>query len=291
MNITTGSMLRSLTPALAALSLTFFLLGLGGCGGISLASFPPVPTQTPIGVLQGSDFGGHAPITGAHIFLFEATWNGNSAGIKSLLSSGSTATSGTYPVAQDTATGSVTNGLYYVTSDSNGAFNITGDYSCDAGWPVYLYAAGGTPGGSTPITITAIASSLSSGTTTYTFTAANLLYTGQTVQFSSSSLGGKWATLNGTTQTVLATPTTTSFQIATTIAPSGSTNTQGRLRHRHRRHQSSHCQPGDARQLSWRRQLHQRAPLRLSQRGCNGRDRIRHVRLRHRRSAHGRDNH
>ena len=226
MNITSGSMLRLLTPALAALSLTFFLLGLGGCGGISLASFPPVPTQTPIGVLQGSDFGGHAPITGAHIFLFEATWNGYSAGIKSLLSSGSTATSGTYPVAQDTTTGSVTNGLYYVTSDSNGAFNITGDYTCDANWPVYIYASGGTPGGSTPITITAIASSLSSGTTTYTFTAANLLYTGQTVQFSSSSLGGKWATLNGTTQTVLATPTTTSFQVATTIAPSGSTNTQ-----------------------------------------------------------------
>jgi hypothetical protein len=226
MNITTGSTLRTSTLALAAISLTIFMLGLAGCSGMVLANFPDVATQNPVGTLQGSDFGGHAPITGAHIFLFEATWNGYSAGIKSLLSASSTATSGTYPVTEDLATGSVTNGLYYVTSDFSGAFNITGDYSCDVGWPVYIYASGGTPGGSATISITAIASTLSGGTTTYTFTAGNLLYTGQTVQFSSSSLGGKFATLNSTTQTVIATPTTTSFQIATTIAPGGGANTQ-----------------------------------------------------------------
>ena len=225
MNITAGSTLRISTLSVAAVALVL-LLGLTGCAGVDLASFPSVPTQNPVGSIQGSNFGGHAPITGSHVFLVEATWNGYAAGIKSLLSATSTATSGTYPVAQDTTTGSVTNGLYYVTSDAAGAFNITGDYACDVGWPVYLYASGGTPGGSAPLSITGISSTLSSGTTTYTLTSANLLYTGQTVQFSSSSLGGKWASLNGSTQTVLATPTTTSFQVSTTIAPAGGANTQ-----------------------------------------------------------------
>lgn len=209
------------TVAVAALSVV-----LAGCSGIDLASFPPVPTQNSVGSLEGSDFGGHAPITGAHIFLLEATSTGYAAKARSLLTASSTATNGTYPVAEDLTSGSVTNGLYYVTSDLNGAFNITGDYSCDVGYPVYLYASGGSPGGTTVLSITGIADASSSGTYTYTFTAANLLYPGQSVQFSSSSLGGKWATLDGTTQTVLATPTTTSFQISTTIAPGSSANTQ-----------------------------------------------------------------
>src|ERR1035441_6656428 len=39
------------------------------------------------------------------------------------------------------------NGNYYVTTDANGNFTITGDYSCAAGQQVYLYALGGTQGG------------------------------------------------------------------------------------------------------------------------------------------------
>jgi sugar lactone lactonase YvrE len=212
--------IRLSTMALAALS-----LALCGCSGMEQASFPNVPAQNTIGSIQGSVLGGHAPITGSHIFLLEATSTGYAAKARSLLTSSSTATSGTYPVAEDLTTGSVTNGLYYVTSDSNGAFNITGDYTCDVGYPVYLYAAGGAPGASTVLSISAISDTVSGGTTTYTFTAANLLSTGQTVQFSSSSLGGEWATLNGTTQTVLATPTTTSFRVSTTIAPGTGANT------------------------------------------------------------------
>jgi len=97
------------------------------------AALPDTPAQGSVGSLQGSVFGGHAPIVGSHVFLLEATWTGYAAKAKSLLSSSSTATSGSYPVAQDLATGSVTNGLYYVTTDSAGAFNVTGDYTCDAG--------------------------------------------------------------------------------------------------------------------------------------------------------------
>jgi sugar lactone lactonase YvrE len=187
------------------------------------AAFPSTPSQGSVGALQGSVFGGHAPIVGAHVFLLEAPWTGYAAKAKSLLSASST--SG-YSTTQDLTTGSVTNGLYYVTSDSNGAFNVTGDYTCDVGFPVYLYASGGAPNANTAITISGISQTLTSGTYTYTFTASNQLYTGQSVQFSSSSLAGKWATLNGTTQMVLATPSATSFQISTTIAPGSGANSQ-----------------------------------------------------------------
>jgi sugar lactone lactonase YvrE len=211
-----------------ALALATVSLALCGCSGMDQAAFPSTPAQGSVGSLQGSVFGGHAPIVGSHVFLLEATWTGYAAKAKSLLSSSSTATSGSYPVTQDLATGSVTNGLYYVTSDSNGAFNVTGDYTCDAGFPVYLYASGGAPNAGTVIYITGISAIMtpSNSNYIYTFTAANQLYTGQSVQFSSSSLAGKWATLNSTTQTVLATPTGTSFQISTTIAPGTGANTQ-----------------------------------------------------------------
>ena len=190
-----------------------------------------MPTQTSVGTIQGNVSGGHAPIVTSHIFLLEATAAGASpsgygAVARSLLSASSTATSTTYPVAQDQVTGSVTNGLYYVTSDGSGAFNITGDYSCDIGDPVYLYASAGSPGSSFVLQITAISVTSSRTTYTYTFTASNLLYTGQGVLFSPTSLGGEWATLNGSTQTVLGTPSATSFQISTTIAPGTGTDTQ-----------------------------------------------------------------
>jgi sugar lactone lactonase YvrE len=207
-------------------ALTLVSLALCGCSGMDQAAIPDTPAQGSVGSLQGSVFGGHAPIVGSHVFLLEATWTGYAAKAKSLLSSSSTATSASYPVAQDLTTGSVTNGLYYVTSDSNGAFNVTGDYTCDAGFPVYLYTSGGAPNASTVISVTGISETVTDGNYTYTFTGGNQLFTGQSVQFSSSSLAGKWATLNGTTQTVLPTPSASSFQISTTVAPGTGANTQ-----------------------------------------------------------------
>ena len=214
-------------------ALSVVLVALCGCSGMDQATFPSVPSQGSVGSFQGNVFGGHAPIVGAHVFLLEATSTGTAATgyatkARSLLSSSSTATSSTYPVAEDKVTGSVTNGLYYVTSDFNGAFNISGDYtgtnSCDVGSPVYLYASGGSPSTPTPLTITAISDTVSAGTYTYTFTVGTQLSAGQSVVFSSASLSGEWATLNGTTQVVVGTPTSTAFQIATTIAPGAGTN-------------------------------------------------------------------
>ena len=59
----------------------------------------------------------------------------------SLLTSGSGTT-------LDTSSGA-TNGDYYVTTDSNGGFSITGEYTCTSGQQVYLYALGGNPGSGT----------------------------------------------------------------------------------------------------------------------------------------------
>ena len=130
----------------ATLTLVSLAFALSGCSGFQEASFPAVPAQNSVGTIQGSVFGGHAPIVNAHAFLLEATASGTAstgyaAMAKSLLSANSTATSGSYPVTEDTTAGSVTNGLYYVTSDTQGAFNISGDYSCDIGDPVYLHPA------------------------------------------------------------------------------------------------------------------------------------------------------
>jgi hypothetical protein len=101
----------------------------------------PTDSTVAVGTIQGRNFGGHAPIVGARIFVLEATTNGYGAIAKSLLNAPTTGA--TYP-KQDTS-GDATNGFYYVVTDANGNFSITGDYKCDAGQPVYLYAAGGSP--------------------------------------------------------------------------------------------------------------------------------------------------
>ena len=116
---------------------------LTGCGvGSTAREAEPAATTAALGTIQGSDFGGHAPIVGAKVFVLEATLNGYGAKAKSLLSA--SYSNALFPTAQDSGMG-VTSGLYYVLTDATGSFNISGDYSCDAGQPVYLYLAGGAP--------------------------------------------------------------------------------------------------------------------------------------------------
>ena len=100
--------------------------------------------------IQGTVYGGQAPIVGAHIYLLAANTDGYSQASASLLNSvpGSTTLD---------SSGGPTNGFYYVTSVAGGAFSITGDYSCTANTQVYLYAVGGNPGLSPPSTNNAAA--------------------------------------------------------------------------------------------------------------------------------------
>jgi hypothetical protein len=126
------------------------LLGLTGCaGGVISANLAEVSqTQGVAGAkLTGVVHGGQQPIVGAEIFLFAANTtgyggNGLAAGASnasiSLLQSAANTT-------QDTISTDPAYLDYYTTTDSNGNFAITGDYSCTPGAQVYIYALGGNP--------------------------------------------------------------------------------------------------------------------------------------------------
>ena len=125
---------------------------LGGllCGllsGCSL-SVTSAPTANAGVAISGKVMGGQQVIAGAHIYLFAADttgYGGQGIAASSSNASVSLLTSSGPGTTLDTS-GGPTNGDYYVTSDTNGLFSITGDYSCTSGQQVYLYALGGNPG-------------------------------------------------------------------------------------------------------------------------------------------------
>ncbi len=105
------------------------LLILTGCSLVPTAA--PTPER---GLsIRGNVYGGQQPIAGAHVYLFAANTTGYGQPSVSLLN----------PSASGTATDSIGT---YVISDTNGAFSLTGDYTCTTGTQVYLYALGGNPG-------------------------------------------------------------------------------------------------------------------------------------------------
>ncbi|MEO7029583.1 MAG: hypothetical protein ABI147_09300 [Acidobacteriaceae bacterium] len=102
---------------LSVLALFASALAFTGCG------IGPAATNS-VGTLQmhGSIFGGQQPVSGAGIKLYAAGKTGNGSSATSLLGTP-------------------------VTSDANGNFTITGDYTCvNANDQVYLSATGGNPG-------------------------------------------------------------------------------------------------------------------------------------------------
>jgi hypothetical protein len=104
-------------------------LALTGC------SLEPTASPTPEHGLsiRGNVHGGQQPIVGAHVYLFAANTSGYGMPSVYTLS----------PTAAGAATDSIGT---YVTSDANGAFTITGDYTCITGTQLYLYSLGGNPG-------------------------------------------------------------------------------------------------------------------------------------------------
>ena len=120
------------------------------------ATFNPTdaPVQTPIGALSGRAYGGQQPIVSAKIYLFAA---GTAAyagpGIAAATSNASTSLLNSTVPAVCTAAlapgGSLpckdASGNYFVFTDANGTFSVTGDYTCTAGTQLYLYSAGGQP--------------------------------------------------------------------------------------------------------------------------------------------------
>ncbi len=105
-------------------------LTLGGCSLSSTAG----PSPEAGVALRGMVHGGQQPVTGSSVYLFAAGTAGYSSSPTSLLN---TADSG---VSTDGS------GHGYVTTDANGNWTITGDYTCPASSLVYLVALGGNPG-------------------------------------------------------------------------------------------------------------------------------------------------
>jgi hypothetical protein len=126
----------------AATAASFIALLLSGCTGM-----PAITTSSTGSVagtaLHGSVHGGQNPIVGAHVYLYAINNTGyggpgiapNSSNVSVSLLRFATGTS------QDG------NGHYYVTTDQNGNFTITGDYTCPSSYAhPYFYASGGDPG-------------------------------------------------------------------------------------------------------------------------------------------------
>ena len=128
----------------------------------------------------------------------------------------------------DNVAGSPGNGMYYVVTDSTGAYNLTGDYTCTQNTPVYLAAIGGTPT-LTPTLPTANITGVTVGTTgtnrtfTYTTSAAHGYTTGEYVTVSGYT--GAAATAYNRTGFVTAYTTTTFSILATYSATATVTGT------------------------------------------------------------------
>ena len=113
---------------LVSLCLSAAAVSLTGCMLSPTAS----PTVQPAAI-TGTVHGGQSPVTGARIFLFEATAAGyGNASLSDVLPAAGTLDS--------------TYNAYYVTTDSSGSFGLTGKYTCTPGAQVYLLATQGNPG-------------------------------------------------------------------------------------------------------------------------------------------------
>ena len=165
-------------------------LALSGCGmgstSFGIVGTMPVEESSP--PLEGSVFGGHAPLVGARIYILRpsVTGNPNVAGQTgasvSLMNAIGNGTGGYTPIL-DTIAGSPGNGMYYVQSDNSGGYNLTGDYTCTQDTPVYLAAVGGTPTYAAPTATVAIngAPTITGAGTTRTFTYSTPTASGYTV--------------------------------------------------------------------------------------------------------------
>jgi hypothetical protein len=210
---------------------------LTGCA--NLTAFPDslgvAPAQTRLGTISGNNYGGHAPLVGAHVYVVEPGTSGYGSVVKSLLTAGSGTTkngnwtnsgfgSDEFVPAAD-ASG---NPFYGVQTDTTGSFNISGDYTCDAGSAVFLIGYGGSPAfpsGTNTFAISKVVVTGSGTAYTYTFTVSTPpenAYVGEAVTVS----GVIGSTFTPTGTGVLAGSGTTSlttnqFSLASTTGTDG----------------------------------------------------------------------
>ena len=197
---------RTRTPFLLSFLSLLATISLAGCAGFNSAvPLPDVPTEVSPGAIQGSVFGGHGPIVGARVYVLETGSAYNGPSISKL-----TTGAGTDSVGK------------YVLTDNNGAFSITGDYSCDVNRPVYIAASGGAPNSYPPFAVTAITATAGSTPGNYNFqiTGTNYTYAGQQVKLSGLTID---TFLNGTQTVTAATTTTFTVNVSTGLAVTSGT--------------------------------------------------------------------
>ena len=190
---------------LSSLACTFLLTGCA-LGTAAFPDTPPTTEQVPMPPIQGSNYGGHAPLVGAHVFVLQAGTGGYGAKATSAITTAGLTTTdyygSVYTTTLDNTPGSPTNGMYYITTDARGDFALSGDYTCTAGLPVYLYASGGNPQTIPAVTVTQINSYTDSNNKTvvvFTTPGTNLLYQGEMVNFSTFNTGTAYDSFSGAT--------------------------------------------------------------------------------------------
>ena len=129
---------------LCAIPLLSCAVVLSGCTGMPVTTTTSTQTNQEQGAaLQGRVHGGQQPIVGASVYLYAAGTGGY--GGNGIPATTSNASASLLTSASNTTKDS--NNNYYVTTDSNGNFTITGDYTCpSASTQVYLFAKGGNAG-------------------------------------------------------------------------------------------------------------------------------------------------
>jgi hypothetical protein len=186
--------------------------------------------------MQGVVYGGHAPIVGAHVYVLQPGTTGYGSAATSLLgkvgSTTVTSASG-YAITENVNDPNVPAGAKYETSDSSGAFNLTGGYSCTANQPVYLYSYGTSASTVTnlpPVTTSTefapsqivvsntTATGNSNGTATYTVTVSptESLTAGQSVTLSGFGGNDGFQIIDGAQTVSAAGLTSTTFSFTAT---------------------------------------------------------------------------
>jgi hypothetical protein len=176
-------MKHSSHSSLSALALMLGTLTLVGCGGALNIPDSVVSSQASGPAVNGTVYGGHAPITGAHVYLLQPGISAYGGLATSLLGNNGATSANGYTLHANVNDPNVpTTGTMpqYVLSDSNGGFSFTGAYTCQVGQPVYVYAYGGNIGPVAASTITetinistaTVAGGAGAYTYTFNFTAA-----------------------------------------------------------------------------------------------------------------------
>jgi hypothetical protein len=195
--------------------LSISLLSSTALTGCSIGSIPDVATTaTPVEVklapITGNNYGGHAPLAGAHIYLVQPGTSGYGSVVKGLLTA--TSANSAYPTVQNgnwtnstygsdqfvPATDANGNPFYGIQADSTSQYQLSGDYTCTVGQPVIIIGYGGSPSfiGTSQNTFTVNnvtevnnGSTAANFTFTYTTTTPNLFYVGQSVSVTGYSGG------------------------------------------------------------------------------------------------------